>query len=126
MEMEIIIIFAYIVGAGLSIILFFKVWGMCNDVRDLKKQLRGVDAVSATELVYLCKMGDPSFSSVLKRTIYEDLLAQTKKGESEAWYASQFKMWKETCEANRWEFPTIFAEADTASKFWEIFSPKSR
>ena len=126
MEMEYIISFASIIGAALSIILFFKVWGMCNNVGEIKKQLRGTNAVTTDELVYLHKIGDPSFPNALKRTIYEDLLAQTKRSLSEAWYASRFKMWRETCEANEWDFPTIFAEADTSAKFKEIFSPKSR
>lgn len=33
------ILIIYIVAAILGIILFFKVWGMCNNVRDIKKQL---------------------------------------------------------------------------------------
>ena len=34
--MEVFIILATLVYAILCIILFFKVWGMCNDVRELK------------------------------------------------------------------------------------------
>ena len=38
LKMETFIDIAIIVGAILSLILFFKIWGMCNDIRTLREK----------------------------------------------------------------------------------------
>ena len=121
--MNLFIAIAYILGAILSIILFFKVWGMCNDVRYMKARVEvREEKIQKDELIYLHRTNDPTFEKMLMRAIYNDLYAQHLREEDEAsWYKYTFDDWVKVCKSNNWQFPEVLAELDTIEKFNNLF-----
>lgn len=119
---------AIILATVLSIILFFKVWGMCNDVRYMKKQAEErADKIRKDELIYLSRTNDPAFEKMLLRAIYNDLYAQHLREEDVAsWYKYTFSYWVKECKSNNWQFPEILAELDTIEKFNAVFVSKEQ
>jgi hypothetical protein len=59
--MDEFMIFIYIVGGILSVILFFKVWGMTNDIRKIRRKY--VDSTNIADLKHVVKDGDGQDSS---------------------------------------------------------------
>lgn len=110
--MEVFISLIAIICAILGIILFFKVWGMCNNVKQIHEHLTTVSkGCGLNELIYLWETKSPKFKEALSRRIYVDLTENVK------YYTYSFEEWKKLCELFGWEFPKEFAECDTFDKF---------
>ena len=128
--MDVIVFIISAVFSVLSIILFFKVWGMCNDVREMR--LRSDEkkgAVSPEELTFLYRTNHPTFTDTLVRTIYLDLYIQYRRDnrkEADEWYQFKYGEWVKMCKNNGWEFPVQFVDVDTLDKFENVFIPKQR
>ena len=123
-----VILIVYIVFAVLSIILFFKIWRMCNDLHMLKlrsDEKRG--DISMDELMFLYRTNTPAFSDTLLRMVYHDLYSQYRRdnrNEAAEWYQFKYNEWVKLCSNNGWEFPAAFVGVDTLDKFEEVFIPK--
>ena len=123
--MDGLIIFITLIAGVLQIILFFKVWGMCNDVDKINKhQAKKEEPADMDKLIFLSKTNSPSFATELTNKIYCDFQQSRYDGyythETHAIYEKSYAKWTKRCEYYGWEFPTIFRECDT----WEKFSKK--
>ena len=117
----------YIIATILSTILFFKVWGMCNNVAKILELKERDSEFTKVELTYLHRTNDPTFAPKLQRAIYYDLLEQSQKeDDADNWYMLSYQEWRDVCTKNNWEFPSVFANTDSLEKFVEAFTPKYR
>lgn len=108
--MDFIIIIAYIVSAILSITLFFKVWGMCNNVSAIRKKIE-TNEVSSAELILLASINDPSFEKMLAKAILNSFLSIARDkdlAERQEVYEARYKYWRELCDKQGWQFPKAF------------------
>ena len=122
MELGFIAIIIGVVWSGLSIALFFKVWGMCNDVDQIAKQI-GMNKIEIDELIYLAKINDPTFNTKLQKSIYDNFY-KVYKYRDEVDVDSEIKKlrarWEKRCEYYNWEFPEVFANVKTYNDFKEF------
>jgi hypothetical protein len=121
--MEFIIILAYIVGAILSITLFFKVWGMCNNVSAIRKKIEA-NEVSSAELTLLASINDPSFEKTLTKAILNSFLSIARDKDYAEWqevYEARYKWWVDLCQERGWKFPEMFADKKTHKEFRDYF-----
>ena len=56
--MEVLYLILTLVWSILCLILFFKIWGMTNDVRQIKNHLRGVEETFVRNDTAMLKVGD--------------------------------------------------------------------
>jgi hypothetical protein len=111
---------AFWVSAILSVALFIKLWIMCNNVRDIKKQNEAhTSSISQDELLYLFYTNDPAFNNVLMRAIYNDLYHHYSSGKDG--YQYSYNDWLKVCENNKWKFPEQLEGVDTLEKFKNKF-----
>lgn len=118
--LSIIITLISVVAGVLQIILFFKVWGMCNDVADMKEDtLR--QQTTLTSLIFLHKTKNPAFEQELVKRIYDDMVWIDEYYSSDEYksraYDKCYAMWESRCEYYKWEFP----ESLQAHKTWDSF-----
>ena len=66
--MEVFIAIVSLVCSILSIILFFKVWGMCNNVSAIKKRLESSE-ILPSELIFLAETNDASFDKIDRKSV---------------------------------------------------------
>lgn len=83
----------------LQIILFFKIWGMTNDVRALKKKftLSSV-SLSPSEILKEGYKGNPELPNILFDAVYEDMEAVWSDRTASV-YDQQTQCWVENDEA---------------------------
>lgn len=83
----------------LQIILFFKIWGMTNDVRALKKKftLSSV-SLSPSEILKEGYKGNPELPNILFDAVYEDIEAVWSDRTASV-YDQQTQCWVENDEA---------------------------
>lgn len=84
----------YIVGAVLQIILFFKVWGMTNDVDSLKRRI--VDNTRGADLQRQCRrlavMGDKAqIRELMLDLFFEELEAEYEKSHYTTYNLQELK-----------------------------------
>ncbi len=121
--MEIFIAIVSLVCSILSIILFFKVWGMCNDVDAIAKTLKSAQ-IPPSELIFLASVNDPTFKEKLARAIFNDLRNVSRDYDYTDWekeYAKHYKFWEELCNEQGWQFPEAFAGKKTNKEFRNYF-----
>lgn len=129
MELGFIAIIIGVVWSGLSIALFFKVWGMCNDVDQIAKRI-GMNKIGMDELIYLSMTNDPTFNAKLHKAIYDDLYQVYKMIEVVDEDSEIDKIrarWEARCRYYSWQYPTVFAEVKTYNdfiKFIFAYAPK--
>lgn len=117
--MEIFIAILSIATSVLCIILFFKVWGMCNDVDVIAKTLKSAE-IPPSELLFLASVNDPTFKDKLARAIFVDLRNISRDYEYYDWekeYVKHYKFWEELCNEQGWQFPEAFAGKKTNKEF---------
>lgn len=120
--MKFIIIF---VLAILHIILFFKVWRMCNDVRAIREESkRPYTAKSISELLFMSRTKDPRFRDELLYAIYIELYDEAIKEPSRG-YSTLFSSWERLCRYNNWQFPELLEGLDTSDKFLKVFKVRT-
>lgn len=120
--MKFIIIF---VLAILHIILFFKVWRMCNDVRAIREESkRPYTAKSISELLFMSRTNDPRFRDELLYAIYIELYDEAIKEPSRD-YSTLFSSWERLCRYNNWQFPELLEGLDTSDKFLKVFKVRT-
>ena len=73
--MKELVIILYVVWAVLCLILFFKVWRMCNDVRCIKNKLIKNDDIEAT-IEFLLRIGEKEKAKevLLDRILTNDMI----------------------------------------------------
>ncbi len=109
----IIALVSFIVGA-LQILLFFKLWGACNDVQSILAKFN--NPISIQELVLKHSIGAPDFNEKLSNAIYVDL---RRYGSIN--YDIGYKKWVRYCGHYGWQMPDVFVKANTYEKYKEIF-----
>ena len=83
----------------LQIILFFKIWGMTNDVRALKKKFTLSPAsLSASEILKESYKGNPELPNFLFDAVYKDMEAVWNDRTASV-YDQQTQCWVENDEA---------------------------
>lgn len=122
--MEIIMAIVSLVCSILTILLFFKVWCMCNDVEAIKKKY--VDTkILPSELIFLHSTNDPSFDKMLARAIYNDLCSVFRDygytDEREEAFPKRHQYWVELCAEQGWQFPELLADKKTYKEFRDFF-----
>ena len=125
--METILTFISVVFCILSTILFFKVWGMCNNVCQIKDRL-GAGRIHIDELIYLSKTNDPTFTTKLQKAVYDDFYRthQAQGGvDAEFNFKRHREQWIKRCEYYNWEFPEIFSDINTLNDFKAFIAPKN-
>lgn len=121
--MEIFIAIVSLVCSILTIILFFKVWGMCNNVSAIKKRLENSE-ILPSELIFLAETNDASFDKMLAKAIYNALRNVSRDFEYSDWedgYKKRYKYWVELCSEQGWQFPEFFADKKTCKEFRDYF-----
>lgn len=121
--MEIFIAILSVASSVLCIILFFKVWGMCNDVDAIRKTLK-CGEIQPSELIFSASVNDPTFKEKLARAIFNDLRNVSRDYEHFEWeekYAKRYKFWEELCKEQGWQFPEVFSGKKTNKEFRRIF-----
>ena len=88
-EIKIFIAILVIIAVIFQIILFFKIWGMTNDIKEIKAKIPDNDRIRDAELAYL--MGN---SDIAKR-ILDEYLKMTIEQEKESRYSDEPKLRKE-------------------------------
>lgn len=119
--MKFIIIF---VLAILHIILFFKVWRMCNDVRAIREESKRPTVKSISELLFMSRTNDPRFRDELLYAIYIELYDEAIK-EHSLDYSTVFSRWVRICRYNNWQFPELLEGLDTSDKFLKVFKVRT-
>lgn len=110
-----------VVVAILQIILFFKLWGMCNNVKKLTKQIEDNATISIDDLLHMWHTKSPDFEKKLEERIYRDL----KELFATVYYPQQLpgayqirrEVWQQRCEAFGWEFPESLRDLPTVEDF---------
>ena len=110
----IITLVSFIAGA-LQILLFFKLWGACNDVQSILAKFN--KPIYIEELVLKHRIGAPDFDEKLANAIHVDLSRCVSSGH----YDNYYKKWVGHCERYGWQMPDVFAKANTYEKYKEIF-----
>jgi hypothetical protein len=87
--MNIFVVLLIIVFAVFQLILFFKIWGMTNDVKEIKNKIPNNDRIRDAELAYIT--GNPEIA----KKILDDYLEKTIKEEKEDRYTNEPKFRKE-------------------------------
>lgn len=83
----------------LQIILFFKIWGMTNDVRALKKKFTLSPAsLSTSEILKESYKGNPELPNFLFDAVYKDMEA-VWNNRAESVYDQETQCWVENDEA---------------------------
>lgn len=121
--MEVFIAIVSLVCSILSIILFFKVWGMCNNVSAIKKRLESSE-ILPSELIFLAETNDASFDKMLAKAIYNALRNVSREFDYDDWediYKKRYKYWVELCAEQGWQFPEFFADKKTCKEFRDYF-----
>lgn len=114
----------FIAFAILQIVLFFKIWIMTNDVRELKKEING------RNLYYYILKGDKSeLKTFLNDKIYRELSytynRYLRSNASDTEYTDKYNHYKELYDRFEIEFPVNLIDLDTPSKFHKhVMSPK--
>lgn len=120
--MKFIIIF---VLAILQIVLFFKVWRMCNDVRAIRDESKRPYTVKSTsDLLFMSRTNDPRFRDELLYAIYIELYDEAIEGHSLD-YSTVFRSWERICRYNNWQFPELLEGLDTTDKFLKVFKVRT-
>lgn len=91
---EFIIYGFYIVFSILSLILFFKVWGMTNDINKIKQRLALEDEDSDYMLLYICGKHDVLYEK-LNRELYHELLKDILERSDEEFIEYRDKLLEE-------------------------------
>ena len=86
---NIFIVLLIVVFALLQIILFFKVWGMTNDIKAIKDKIPDNDRIRDAEIAYL------SGNSDIAKKVLDDYLKITIQEEKENHYSNEPKIRKE-------------------------------
>lgn len=140
--METLIIFlgiVMLVFAILQIVLFFKVWGMTNDVRSLKKKFMLSSAsLSASDILKESYKGNPKLPNILFDAIYNDMDAAYERTASvynpktKSWENDEVVMTKRIKEIKdhykavyarvNIPFPEVFDSIKNAGDFEKAFS----
>lgn len=115
-NLSIIIALVSLAAGVLQIFLFFKVWGMCNDIKSIKEKQQD-ESIHVDELIYLSKTNDPSFEAKLQRAIYNSLRTAYYERDT-THYAFTYQTWEKRCNCYNWAFP----EALVALKKWNDFA----
>lgn len=121
--MEIFIAILSIASSVLCIILFFKVWGMCNDVDAIRKTLKCAE-IAPSELIFSASTNDPTFKEKLARAIFNDLRNVSRDCGYYDWedvYKHRLNSWVELCKEQGWEFPEVIADKKTHKEFRDYF-----
>ncbi|RGP17253.1 hypothetical protein [Parabacteroides gordonii] len=75
--------------ALLQIILFFKIWGMTNDIKEIKNKIPNNDRIRDAELAYLS--GNPGVAKKVLDEYFESIISDEKENS----YSSEPKFRKE-------------------------------
>jgi hypothetical protein len=121
--MEFIIIIASVLGSILSIILFFKIWGMCNNVSAIRKKMEA-EEFSCSEIIFRSSINDPSFDKVLAKAIFNSFRSIYRDYDVYEWqtvYEERYRLWSELCQEYGWQFPNIFADMKLYQDFRNYF-----
>lgn len=109
-----------VVVAILQIILFFKLWGMCNNVKKLTKQIEDNATISIDDLLHMWHTKSPDFEKKLEERMYRDLkdtFAVYYPPQIPAAYEGAYERWQQRCEAFGWEFPESLRDLPTVEDF---------
>lgn len=125
-----------VIVAVLSIILFFKVWGMCNDVRKLTNHFCGeADNGLDDDIKARILAGDKSVDNDVKKKLIAELRAIAKKAQgtleedyirlygtsSSSDISDIMKKYKKLYSEMGAEFPAEFAKVKTVDDLWDLF-----
>lgn len=114
-----------LIAVVLQIILFFKVWRMCNDVRAIREESKRPYTVnSIPDLLFMSRTNDPRFRDELLYAIYIELYDEAIKGHSLD-YSTVFSSWEGICRYNNWQFPELLEGLDTRDKFLKVFEVRT-
>lgn len=124
-SLNIILLFVAIIVSMLCIILFFKVWGMCNSVKRIERILRGESVKTPVEaLIYERATNSPTFDAHLRDAVYLDLKAAcyaVSDQQQEEDYNKSFMYWVDLCKRYGWIFPELLKDCTTAELFKQKF-----
>ena len=125
-----------VIVAVLSIILFFKVWGMCNDVKKLTNHFCGdADNGLDDDIKARILAGDKSASNEVKKKLVAELRAIAKKAQgmleedyvrlygtsSSSDIGDVIKKYRKLYSEMGAEFPKEFAKVKTLEDLWDLF-----
>lgn len=87
--LNLFIVLLVVVFAVLQIILFFKLWGMTNDIKAIKNKVPNNDRIRDAEIAFL------SGNSDIAKKILDEYLKITIDGIKENHYSNELKIRKE-------------------------------
>ena len=119
MENMLLVTSIVIIAFGvLQIILFFKVWGMTNDVRKIRKNIIGNSLDEAHKQIVLGNK-DKAFE-IYKRLYVEDLIKISELGDFEYGYPKLVKKYEYELSKLGDEYSIDFAKYDEIHKIRKI------
>lgn len=120
--LTIIISLVSVIAAVLQIILFFKVWRMCNKVKRISEKLESYATID--DLIFLSQKKSPRFMDELERTVYNDLYRVFFDDDiflvANA-YAATYDRWLKRCSTLGWEFPEVLQNLPQYTDFSKKF-----
>lgn len=119
MENMLLVTSIVIIAFGiLQIILFFKIWGMTNDVRQIRKNIIGNSLDEAHKQIVLGNK-DKAFE-IYKRLYVEDLIKISELGDFEYGYPRLVEKYKYELSKLGDEYSIDFAKYDEINKIRKI------
>lgn len=88
--MEDFVILISVIFGILSLILFFKVWGMCNNIKKIKEHLVRVDDVEA-KFNFLMSINEKERA---KAVLISNILSDKKIFDESSYFSDEYKLMK--------------------------------
>lgn len=123
-----------IVFAVLQIILFFKIWGMTNDVKAMRKQVAPVASTfSVTQVLKESYKGNPNLSNIIFDAVFDEMFDVYNGNKAvydsvnECWTSDDASLefvsnkYKPLYEKAGIPFPAVFESIKTRDDFKEAF-----
>lgn len=120
--MEIVILIILIVFAILQIILFFKVWGMTNNVSRIKSQICDIVEIDKSRILVEIYKKNPKISDILFDNMYYDFRRVYNTSAINETMATQIiQYYKPLYELANIHMPELFLEIKTNADYRKYF-----
>lgn len=121
---SIILAIVFFVFGILQIILFFKLWGMTNDIRKFRNRLMPSDN---QDIMREILKGNPNISDILFNALYDDMCsACNSEYNVREEYGCIINPYKQAYKKAGIAFPAIFENIETKEDFLRIISFKDK
>lgn len=118
--LSIIITLVSVIASVLQIVLFFKVWGMCNNITTINMRLHAADKITMNDLIKVSKINKSLFEENLYYAIHKDFASINYSDidiDKSNKYKDTYTKWEKRCSHYGWQMPVELSQCDTWNKF---------